>query len=143
MLVALAPACGSRGSVALTAVVDGAMVEVARSAVGSDVSGSFRLELALGDYAEESTSVSLGTFSLQRDGVDLLSPLSLSGQRFPVTIGVGETKSFSLSFLQSPELAVADSLCEGDLEILGSLSDSLNDDRPTTVRSAAFEPSCP
>lgn len=135
-------ACGSRGSVALSAIVEDPRVEVERSAVGSDVSGGFRLSLSLGDYAEDSTRVSIGVFAIQRDGADVLAPLSLDGQEFPVTIGVGESKSYELSFLQSPELEIADALCEGDLELFGSFTDSLNDDRPTTVRSAAFEPSC-
>jgi hypothetical protein len=142
-LLFTATACGSRGSVALSALVEDPEVEVERSGVGSDVQGGFRLKLSLGDYAEDSTSVSIGTFSLQRDGADVLSPLSLGGQQFPVTIGVGESKSYELTFLQSPELEIADALCEGDLELFGSFTDSLNDDRPTTVRSAAFEPTCP
>ena len=142
-LTTVLSACGSRGSVALTAVVEDPAVTVDRSALGSDVSGSFRVTLSLGEYAEDSTSVSIGTFALQRDGVDVLAPLSLGGQSFPVTVGVGDSTSFSLTFLQSPSLEIADSLCEGDLELYGSFTDSLNDDRPITVRTAAFEPECP
>jgi len=69
--------------------------------------------------------------------------LSLGGAEFPVTIAVNSTQTFSLSFLQSADLDVGDSLCEGNLKFFGSLTDSLSGDRPTTVQSAAFEPSCP
>jgi hypothetical protein len=136
------PACGSKGSVALSALISAPRVEVDRSAVGADVEGGFGLELRLGDYAEGSTTVELGTFSIQRDGVDVLTPLSLGGQDFPVSLGPGDSKSFAMTFDQSAALDVADSLCEGDLELTGSFTDSLNDDRPTTVRTSAFEPSC-
>lgn len=143
LLAAGLPACGSKESVALGASIFDPSVEVERSAVGSDVTGGFELELTLGDYAEDSTQVTLGTFAIQRDGVDVLAPLSLGGTEFPVTLAVGSVQRFSLTFLQSPPLDVADSLCEGDLEFFGSLTDSLSGDRSTTVRSGAFEPSCP
>jgi hypothetical protein len=136
-------ACGSKGSVALSAVISAPSAEVARSAVGADVTGGFEVELRLGEYAEESTTVELGTFSIQRDGADVLAPLTLGGQKFPVSLGPGEAKSFELTINQAADRDVGDSLCEGDLELSGSFTDSLNDDRPTAVRSSAFEPSCP
>jgi hypothetical protein len=136
------PACGSKGSVALSALVSEPRVEVESSSVGSDVSGSFRLELSLGEYAEDSTSVALGSFSIQRDGVDVLAPLALAGQAFPVVLAPGATQSYPMTFLQSTDPDTGDSLCEGDLELAGSFTDSLNDDRPTTVRTSAFEPIC-
>ncbi|HEY3495675.1 MAG TPA: hypothetical protein VGK73_13350 [Polyangiaceae bacterium] len=134
--------CGSKGSVALTVIADNPEVTVESGVLASEVAGSFRVELTLGEYAEDSTSVSLGAFSIQRDAEDVLSPLSLGGQTFPVIVDVGASKSFTLTFLQDGTPEEGKSLCEGDLELVGSFTDSLSGDRPTPARTAAFEPSC-
>jgi hypothetical protein len=40
-----------------------------------------------------------------------------------------------------PELAAE--LCGAELQIVGTLTDSLGDDRPLSVTSEAFSPDCP
>jgi hypothetical protein len=142
--VALAAcACsGDKSLVAMSATVESPTLTVESSALGADATGGFVLVLALGEYATEATEVSLGSFSLQRGGVELLSPLSLSGANFPVTLGVGKTITLPLTFDASTEPAVADALCQGTVEIVGTLKDSLSNNHPTPVRSPAFAASC-
>jgi len=134
--------CGSKGSVAVSMEITAPELDVESSAVGADASGGFALRLALGEEAPEATQVALGTFSLQRASTELLGPLSLSGAAFPVRLGVGEQKTFALTFVESTELDVADALCDGPLSVLGAVSDSESGDQPTSVRSPAFSASC-
>ncbi len=136
-------ACGSKGNVALIGRIDKPSLAVNRSAVGADVTGGFDLVLELGELASDATSVSLGAFSIERSGSELLSPLSLAGTTFPVLVGVGETKTIHLTLSQTPDLDVADKLCEADVSFRGSVTDTLVENRPTTLLSSAFTPSCP
>jgi hypothetical protein len=142
LVLALGACSADRSMVALSAKVENPSLEVQSSAVGADASGGFELVMALGEYASESTQVSLGSFSLMKDGVEVLSPLSLSGAKFPVSLGIGKELSVSLSFEASAEPAVADELCQGELEIKGTLMDSLSNDHPTRVGSQPFAASC-
>jgi hypothetical protein len=140
-LLALA-GCGSEGVASLAGSIEKPTLEVDRSVLGGDVSGGFELMFVLGDYASGPTEVSLGAFVLERDGMEVLSPLPLSGATFPVTVGVGETKRIPLTFETTAELSVADSLCAGPSTIRGSVSDSLGKNRPTTLTSSTVTPSC-
>jgi hypothetical protein len=142
--VALA-ACGCSGDkslVAMSARVESPTLTVESSAIGADATGGFVLVMALGEYATEDTQVSLGSFSIQRGGVELLSPLSLSGANFPVALGVGKKITLPLTFDASTEPAVADALCQGTVEVVGTLMDTLSNDHPTPVKSAAFAAKC-
>jgi hypothetical protein len=136
-------ACGSKGSVAVSMEIREPRLEIERSAVGADAAGGLTLKLALGEEAPEATEVALGTFSLQRGSMQLLGPLSLSGAAFPVRLGIGEEKTFALTFAESTDLSVADALCDGRLSLLGAVSDSESGDQPTSIQSAEFSADCP
>jgi hypothetical protein len=134
--------CASKGSVAVSMEIREPRLQVESSAVGADAAGGFSLRLALGEEAPEATEVALGTFSLQRVSTQLLGPLSLSGATFPVRLGIGEEKTFALTFAESAELSVADALCDGRLSLLGAISDSASGDQPTSIQSAEFSADC-
>lgn len=129
----------------LSARLESPELTVTSNALVTDVTGSFDLELALGDRASDPTSVELGTFSLQRDGDVLLNPLGLATEpSFPIDIGVGGSKHVDVTITHpngEPELA--SELCSAELQIIGTLTDSLGDDRPVTVSSGRFLPDCP
>jgi hypothetical protein len=118
------------------------MLGVSRSVVGADADGGFDLVLDLGEYASGPTSVSLGAFALEREETVVLSPLSLAGATFPVGVAPGETKTLRLTFAATPSTTEAETLCSGDLEVRGSISDTLGMNRPITVTSAVFTPTC-
>jgi hypothetical protein len=136
--------CGSKESVMLSARLESPELTVTGNALVTDVTGSFDLELALGNRASDPTSVDLGTFSLQRDGDVLLNPLELdTDPSFPVDVGVGGSKHVEVTITHpdgDPELA--NDLCSSELQIVGTLTDSLGDDRPITVTSGRFLPDC-
>lgn len=134
--------CGSKGSVAVSMEISAPRLAVESSAVGADVSGGFTLRLALGEEAPEATEVSLGTFSVQRGVTELLAPLPLSGATFPLRLGVGGEKTLALTFLDSTELDVAETLCDGELSLLGAVVDSASGEQPTSIRSSAFGADC-
>ena len=142
MLVLTLACSADKSSVALTARVDAPSMAVHGSSVGADVTGGFNLAMELGEYASEDTSVSLGTFSIQRDGVDLLTPLSLSGATFPVSLGVGKKIMLPLTFDASTDPSNAAALCQAPVTIQGTLTDTLSNNHPTAVTSSAFSADC-
>jgi len=131
-----------KSEVALSATVQGPALEVQSSSVGADANGQFSLVMALGEYASDPTEVKLGSFSVQRDEKDLLSPLSLSGATFPVNLGVGKRVTLPLTFTESTEPSTGDDLCTAPVQIRGTLMDSLSNDHPTVAVSGTFMPSC-
>jgi hypothetical protein len=141
-LLALA-GCGSEGVASLTGNLERPSLEVTRSDVGADATGGFDLVLFLGEYAAGPTQVSIGAFAIERDGMELFSPLALdSTTTFPVSVGVSETKRIPFTFDVSPDLAEADALCAGPLAFRGSVSDTLGKNRPTTLVSGEVTPTC-
>jgi len=137
--------CGSKEQVILSASVEDATLMVESTALTTELVGSFRLVLSLGEYAADPSTVGLGTFSLERDAQVLLSPLTLDATpAFPITVGVGKTERVAVSITGSvgePELAA--DLCAGELSITGTVTDSLTDERPRTLSSGRFPPDCP
>jgi hypothetical protein len=136
--------CGSNESVLLEAKVEAPSLAVTATVLTTEVAGSFAIGLSLGDLASDPTTVKLGTFSLERNDQVLLSPLKLeTTPTFPISVDVGETKRVEVTIAnpdEPPELA--DELCGAELEIRGTLTDSLGDDRPRTVTSLRFSPAC-
>ena len=130
--------------VLLSAELESPALTVASSALVTEVTGDFAIELSLGDRASDATTVELGTFSLQRDGDVLLNPLELDAEpAFPITVGVGGKKSVAVTIgPQEADAEIADSLCSGQLQVVGTLTDSLGDDRPLTLSSVSFSPAC-
>lgn len=132
-----------KSQVALTATVQAPELEVQTSSVGADATGQFSLVMALGEYASDATEVKLGSFSIQRDEKDLLSPLGLSGAMFPVSLDVGKRVTLPLTFIESTKPSTGDALCQAPVQIRGTLMDSLSNDHPTVAVSGTFMPSCP
>lgn len=130
--------------VLLSAELESPALTVTSSALVTEVMGDFAIQLSLGDRASDATTVELGTFSLQRDGDVLLNPLSLDTEpAFPITVGVGGKKSVAVVIgPQEADADIGNSLCSGQLKVVGTLTDSLGDDRPLTLSSGPFLPTC-
>jgi len=143
-LLPLTFACSAdESTVALSASIDEPTLRVQTSSVGADATGGFSLAMELGEYASEDTKVSLGTFSIQGGGVDLITPLSLAGATFPVSLGVGKKVMLPLTFDASTDPSVAATVCAGPVIVRGTLTDTLSNNHPTVVTSAPFAAQCP
>jgi hypothetical protein len=144
-LIALCSAgCGSKGAVSLVAIAERPSLTVDQVALGTTLAGGFDLVLELGEYAEESVSVSPAGFGLHRDGETLVERLTLaSAAQFPVTIAPGKSQRIALSIAtdDTQSSAVGDALCAGSLVYQGGVIDEGGELTPTS--SAAFSPSCP
>jgi hypothetical protein len=120
-------------------------VTVQGGTLATDVTGSFDIHLELGELASDPTTVKLGTFRLERDGSALVDPLLFdTTPKFPVEVAVGTSKhvvATIMSLDQAPELA--EELCAAPLEIVGTVTDTLGDDRAKTLRSGSVTPECP
>ncbi len=143
-----ASACGSKGAVSLTVSVENPTLTVQQAALGTGLAGGFDLVLELGEYADESTSVSLGTFGIAQDGSELVPTLELTpqaGVSFPVSVAPGKSRrvSLALSGTQTYDSAVGTQICAGSVAYRGGVTDSLNDGKSTPASSNAFTPSCP
>jgi hypothetical protein len=139
-------ACGSKGAVSLLANCEKPSLDVQQSALGSSLGGGFELVLELGEYAEESTEVSLGGFGLFRGDEELVSALPFSSSvDFPLSVGPGDSKRVVLSIESGDtyESGVADALCSGGIRYEGAVTDTLGGGKPTPAASAEFTPSCP
>lgn len=146
MAVALGPlaSCVDEEGVLLSAEITSPAVTVTSSALVTEVTGAFEIHLSLGDRASDPTTVELGTFSLQRDENVLLNPLELdTNPGFPIEVGVGSKKHVEVTIAHpEAEAELGDALCDGELQIVGTLTDSLGDDRPVTLTSVPFQPTC-
>lgn len=129
-------------SAALSGHIDGPTLDVQSSSVGGDATGTFSLQIELGDYASSDTQVSLGTFSIQRGDTELLAPLSLAGATFPVSLGVGQKVMLPMTFTGTVDASSASALCDGTVQLQGTLTDSLSDNHPTILTSSDFSASC-
>jgi hypothetical protein len=136
--------CGDKSQVMLTAGLGSPELTVTSNSLVTDVMGSFDLELALGDRASDPTTVQIGPFSLQRDGSVLLDPLELATDpAFPIDVGVGRSKHVDVTVTNPDgDAALVDTLCSAELQIVGTLTDSLGDGS-LTVTSERFMPECP
>jgi hypothetical protein len=134
--------CGSKSIVSLSASIQNADLAVAQVALGTTLSGSFVLSLALGNRASGSTQVSLESFSLlsSADKSTLIAPLKVTpqGATFPLTVGVGQTKNVTFQLdtsdtLQSSEKAA---LCAGPVLIVGTVTDTLGGGKSIDLSSS-------
>ena len=143
-LVPVTLACSAdKSTIALSASIDEPTLSVQSSSVGADATGGFSLAMGLGEYASEDTKVSLGTFSVQGGGVDLITPLSLLGATFPVSLGVGKKVMLPLTFDASTDPDIAASVCSGPVVVRGTLTDTLSNNHPTALTSPPFAAQCP
>ena len=139
----------------LKATVDNMNVNVEEKLLIASLDGSFDVKLELGEQAGDSCEVSFSAFSLVRadDGSDILSKNinALTETATPVTISPGNSRtiSFAIGELDEQqtqttgmELPKADyaSICNaGPVRIVVGVQNSANGERPTPVRSKAFD----
>jgi hypothetical protein len=137
-------ACVDEEGVLLDAGLSGPAVAIEATALTTEIEGSFEMHLELGERASDPTTVNIGTFSLERDGRVLVNPLDIvTNPQFPIEVGIGSSKHVAGTIEHSagePDLATE--LCAGSLELVGTLTDTLGDNRPKTLRSRSFQPSC-
>jgi hypothetical protein len=136
--------CGNEEGVVLEASLDSPVLTVTATPLTTDLTGSFDIELSLGERASDPTTVKLGVFSLLGGDEVVFSPLELdTSPGFPLTVDVGGTKHVDVT-IANPDgpVELADALCGSPLQIRGTLTDSLGDDRPQTVTSLPFPPDC-
>jgi hypothetical protein len=146
LLVAMSSGCIEEDTASLGARVEQPWVSVEESTLVSELSGGFTLVLELGSYASEATEVSLGVFTLEREGETLLSPIPLSSPThdFPVSVGVGKSVQVEFEIEEGTSVTPeqSESLCDGPLSFVGSLSDSLGANKPIRAASAALDAEC-
>jgi hypothetical protein len=138
--------CGSKGAVSLLAHVERPELSARTNELDLLVlTGGFDLVLELGDAAPRSTTVTLGSFSLESEAGDILVDRvdASPDLEFPVTLGAGDSVSAhcDLGDDQVADLADGD-VCAGNIRITGVITDSLSDGRPTRVLSNAFRATC-
>jgi hypothetical protein len=126
------------------------MIAVEDTALVTVITGSFDLELTLGDLAsEDSTADQPPSLSLVvADNQALVRVLDAvpEGESFPLTVSPGETRVLTLVLTDQNVLPGEgiDAVCgRGNLQVVGSLDESLSD-RAITFSSAPFLPmGCP
>ena len=129
----LLPACGSKESISLTALVQNANLNVEQKTLGTQLSGGFELFFELGPEASGSTEVSLETFAVVRGAETLVSPLQATpdGVTFPLSLGKGQKRvvPFSVDDSTLLDAALQSSLCAGPVRLRGAVSDTLGGGR--------------
>jgi hypothetical protein len=144
-LALLVMGCGSNSSVSLLAQIEDPELTVQSAALGTGLQGGFTLELELGEYAEDSATVTLGSFSITAEGEEMVSGLSLeaeTGSELPLTLGPGKgtTLRLDLAGSETYEASVADQLCGSALTFRGGLS---TNGKPSSLESDEFSATCP
>jgi hypothetical protein len=129
----------------LLAQIEDPELEVQGAALGTGLEGGFSLELELGEYAEDSATVTLGSFSITAGGEEVVSGLSLEaepGSELPLTLGPGKSTTLRLNLesTETYEASVADQLCGADLTFRGALS---SNGKPSSLESNEFSAVCP
>lgn len=145
LLSILAVGCGSNSSVSLLAQIEDPELSVQSAALGTGLAGGFTLHLELGEYAEESATVTLGSFSITAEGEEVVSGLSLdteAGSALPLTLGPGKSTSVRLDLggTETYEASVAERLCAGEVTFRGALS---SNGKPSSLESDEFPAVCP
>lgn len=136
----------SKDDVALSVRLSDPRLSVSDGRLIAALDGSFELVLALGEYAPRATTVSAPSFDVQRGDVTLVETLDVTpSEPFPLTLEAGDQKTvrFSVSDGEGVDEEQVSALCSGPVQIRGSVTDTLNDDKPTPITSAPFQPDCP
>jgi hypothetical protein len=136
--------------VKLVANVANVQLTVAQSSLATSLSGTFDVNLDLGDLAQQEATVSdAPTFQLvtatERSTLVILDAL-VQGTTFPVTVKPGTHATLSYALNDQATLAADDigKICAGQVEIAGTLRDTSNGDRPLSFDSDAVNVSgCP
>ena len=132
--------CSAKDAVSLSVELSPATVTVQNGAFGGSASGSFQLTLKLGSEASGPTTVTLENFSLQTlMGTPLVPVLSLEPATAPLVIDKGDSKNLTFTFTDQP--VDHDAACAGQVDIRGSVSDTLKGGTDP-VTSSAITPDC-
>ncbi|MBI3202778.1 MAG: hypothetical protein HYZ29_14660 [Myxococcales bacterium] len=122
--------CGSKDNISVSATVSNVKLTVTEQTLGTQLGGSFALELEVGAQAEHAATVELGSFSLARDGATLVGGLKVvpQGVTFPVKVGTGDSKTIPFTLDDSALLPASDkaNLCSGDVQLVGAVTHDLN-----------------
>jgi hypothetical protein len=130
----------------LSATIIESDVSIASGALGSSLSGGFKLQFALDADASGSTKVGAQSFSLNdSSGQPLIQnmPTQTDGLGVPLTLDRGDTKIVTFVINSSSVLAasVREKICAGTLTVSGTISDSISG-TTFTVESEPFAASC-
>jgi hypothetical protein len=132
--------CSAKDAVSLSVRVSPATVTVTNGAFGGAASGSFQLTLTLGSEASGPTTVTLENFSLETlKGAPLVPVLSLDPPTGPLTVTKGSTETLTFTF--TDQQVDHDAACAGQVQIRGSVSDTLKGGTDPVV-SDAITPDC-
>jgi hypothetical protein len=135
-------ACGSKGAVSLSARVEGPEINSRSSALERTLEGRFNLVLELGDAAPRATTVTLGAFGIESDAGPVIERLDVTpAQDFPLTLGEGDSANVACTLNDNGIEADVDP-CAGEVWIVGNVTDTLNDGRPTRANSDRFRITC-
>lgn len=129
----------------LAASIDAPELALEETALVSSLSGSFVLELELGDLASDPTTMSdAPRFDLiSKADNSLVRVLDVvSAQDFPLSVDVGESVQIAFELTDDNTLvgSEVDALCAGPVLIGAVIRDSLSGSQPNSVRSASFTP---
>jgi len=132
--------CSAKDAVSLSVRLSPATVAVTNGAFGGAASGSFQVTFTLGPEASGPTTVTLENFSLGTlQGTPLVPVLSLEPATGSLLINKGDSKSLTFTF--SDQQVDHDAACAGQVEIRGSVSDTLKGGTDPVV-SDAITPDC-
>ncbi|HEY1534198.1 MAG TPA: hypothetical protein VGF76_09270 [Polyangiaceae bacterium] len=132
--------CSAKDAVSLSVRLSPATVTVTNGAFGGAASGNFQLTFSLGPEASGPTTVTLENFSLQTlQGAPLVPVLSLEPATGPLLLNKGDSKSLTFTF--TDQQVDHDAACAGQVEIRGSVSDTLKGGTDPVV-SDAITPDC-
>jgi hypothetical protein len=141
-ILVLFSACGSKGAVSLSARVEAPELSSGSSPLARSLEGRFNLVLELGNAAPRATTVSLGAFGIESDAGPIIGRIDFAtAQDFPLTLGEGDSTSVACT-LNDNDLEADVDPCAGEVWIVGNVTDTLNDGRPTRANSDRFLISC-
>lgn len=149
--------CSAQGAVSLTGSIGDINLQVEEQVLVTNLSGTFGIYLELGERASEASDVSFSAFSLLRvdTGAPVLAKEHLSvvsAKTLPVRIQPGNKTTIQFQIgdqsaaggpVTPMELAKDDfaSICgAGSLQIVGTMQDSANGERPSRLSSVPFVP---
>jgi hypothetical protein len=146
LALAMAPACGSPGTVSLSAKLSNPELQVEELALGQRLKGGFDLTLEVGPEATDASEVSIESFAVLRELTTVIAPLlAVPEVTFPLRVGKGERRivHFTLDDSKFIETTERDAVCAGGVRITGVIRDTLSGGNVTNLSTAVFEPRCP
>lgn len=135
--------CGTKDAVSLSARVEGVTLKLEQAALGSQLSGGFRVEVSLGEYASRPATARFETFELLLSDGSALGPLTPEPPTGDVSLSPGESRRLDYSFVHRTllEAATVTALCAGGARVAGVMLDGADGDKPTSFRGGFVVPS--